>query len=519
MARKRIGLDIGTSSMKAVILEESLRGLQVTQCREMGFRLGPNPLERREAFADAVWRLIPGHELQSAEVTAAIPSHQVSWHSLVLPFGRARQIAKVVKYEIAQHVPYELEDVVSDFFILASERRGEALVRVACVPRERLVMYRTLLEEAGVVHLEITTEALAMYYSYLAQEPAEESVALIDIGASKTTLCLVRDGSFLGASCLYQGGDLVTRRLGEEIGISFEEAEEVKLHPEADHQVVLERAYDDFLSSLGDSVEHTLLAQTSFGEESEGIDKIVLGGGCARMPEVSHYIARRLAVPVGLANPFENLALSFFVPSHVAGPLYHVAAGLALRESYRGNAKVDFQRASSRDQKPRSKLKGKLLPLAVALVALLVLAVGNLSYKLHSKERRYQLLTEQVNALFTSTFPDVPLTASVKNQMMSQVRRVEAELKGLEGLHAPRRMLGLLRELTILVPEEVDLLITGVTLANQSMKVQGDTVSFDAVDTLRAHLAESEHFGDAVINAAKANKRTGRITFTLSASY
>jgi len=308
MARKRIGLDIGTSSLKVVILEESLRGLQVTQCREVGFRLGSNPLERREAFANAVRRLVPEQELQRVEVTAAIPSHQMSWHSLVLPFGRARQIAKVVKYEIAQHVPYELEDVVSDFFIPTSEKRDEALVRVACVPRERLVMYRTLLEEAGAVHLEITTEALAMYYSYLSQEPeaAEESVALIDIGASKTTLCLVRDGSFSGTSCLYRGGDSVTRRLGEEIGISFEEAEEVKLHPDPSHQAVLERAYDDFLGFIGDSVEHSLLAQTISQAESEGIDGIVLGGGSARVPGISDYITSRLGVPVRLANPFEG---------------------------------------------------------------------------------------------------------------------------------------------------------------------------------------------------------------------
>ncbi|NIQ80802.1 MAG: pilus assembly protein PilM, partial [Anaerolineae bacterium] len=310
------------------------------------------------------------------------------------------------------------------------------------------------------------------------------------------------------AASIYQGGDWVTQRLAEEMAVTFEEAEEVKLNPDPAHQPAVDSAYDDFLSSMSDSLERTLLAQSLSQGDSGDISEVVLGGNCARLPRVTEYLANKLGATVRLANPFEHLATAFSVPAHVAGPMYHVAAGLALAASYRGKAKLDFERAVRQRQEPRHEVRGAVTRVFVALLVLLALALGNLYYKLHTKETQYQTLTERVNALYAATFPDVPLVVDAKRQMTAQVQRIEDELKKLDGLNShPRRMLRLLHELSMLTPEELGISISDLNLANQRMRVVGEASSFDAVDTLRAKLAESEQFDDPVIDSAKANKR------------
>ena len=162
--------------------------------------------------------------------------------------------------------------------------------------------------------------------------PRDGLMALVDVGATMTTLNILRNGRSLYSREQVFGGKQLTDEVMRRYGLSYEEAGLAKRQgglPESYEIEVLE----PFKEALVQQISR-LLQFFYAGSEFNRVDQIVLAGGCASIPGIADMVEEQLGVPTVVANPLAQMTLGPRVQAHALAqdaPALMIAAGLALR--------------------------------------------------------------------------------------------------------------------------------------------------------------------------------------------
>jgi len=205
--------------------------------------------------------------------------------------------------------------------------------------RTETVDMRTAAVESGgldtkVVDVEAyaTENAFQLLLDQVPDQGMEKTVAMIDIGATMTTLNVLHDTSLIYTRDQVFGGKQLTEEIMRRYGLSYEEAGMAKRQgglPENYEPEVLE----PFKEAMCQQVSRTL--QFFFGSSQyNSVDQVILAGGSASVPGVAELIQERLGIETIIANPFASMSLSSRVkPQSLSNdaPALLIACGLAMR--------------------------------------------------------------------------------------------------------------------------------------------------------------------------------------------
>ena len=210
--------------------------------------------------------------------------------------------------------------------LLAASRSDNVDVRVAAC------------ELAGLVPKVVDVEAFALEnaYSLLAQDlpggGVGQTIALVDIGATMTTLSVLHDGAIIYTREQAFGGKQLTEEVQRRYGLTYEEAGLAKRQgglPDNYGPEVLE----PFKESMGQQVNRSLqffYASSQYGQ----VERIILAGGCAAIEGADQVIAQKTGCDVSIADPFANMSISSKLRAEVVksdAPSLLIACGLAMR--------------------------------------------------------------------------------------------------------------------------------------------------------------------------------------------
>ena len=172
----------------------------------------------------------------------------------------------------------------------------------------------------------------AFAVAILLVELSDGVVALVDIGATMTTLNVLRGGRSLYSREQVFGGKQLTDEVMRRYGLSYEEAGLAKRQgglPESYEVEVLEPFKEATVQQIS-----RLLQFFYAGSEFNRVDQIVLAGGCAALPGLPEMVEEQLGVPTVVANPLAQMTLGPRVQAHALAqdaPALMIATGLALR--------------------------------------------------------------------------------------------------------------------------------------------------------------------------------------------
>ncbi|TKB82255.1 MAG: hypothetical protein E8D45_00700 [Nitrospira sp.] len=237
-----VGLDIGRTAIKAVRYRRSLWGREELThfSLELPIEVRAGYMEagaRRDAILTALRTLVADHRLQGASMTTALPCHELFVRSVSLPFRDAKKQAQVVPFEIENLIPLGLEDVAVDSIVLPPPpSEGTAIsptntsdLLVAAVPRQVLADHLQLCADTGIKTPTVTVDALALFSALQFLDRAGHSVpgecVVIDLGASKTTLCLTYQGRPWVLRTILWGMDQLIQAVGARQVCSPQDAE------------------------------------------------------------------------------------------------------------------------------------------------------------------------------------------------------------------------------------------------------------------------------------------------------
>lgn len=344
-ARQLAGLDISSSSVKLVELSGS---------EKEGFRVERYAIEllprdavvdgniaNLEAVGESIRRAVRRMGAGLKNVAVALPASAVITKKIILPAGLREQEMEVqVESEANQYIPFALDEVNLDFQVIGplGDSADEVEVMIAASRKEKVEDRVAAAELAGLKAVVMDVDSFAAQAAFelirrrLPGQGRDQIIALISIGASVTTVTVLRNGQQVYSREQSFGGNQLTQDIARQYGMSLEEAEAAKRSASLpkDYETDLLRP---FLDSLALEVSRALqffFTSTQYNQ----VDHIVLAGGCAVLPGLAELVGGRTQIPTSVANPFEGMSLSSQVRSKALqadAPGMLVACGLAMR--------------------------------------------------------------------------------------------------------------------------------------------------------------------------------------------
>ena len=340
-----IGMDISTSAVKMVELSDSGKKMY----RIERYAIEPLPkdsvvegnINNLDAVGEAIKRCHNRLGSSVKNVAIALPNAAVITKKILVPAGLTEEEIEVqVETEANQYIPFSLDEVNLDFQVIGPAPGSEEDVEVliAASRKEKVEDRVAAAEVAGLKAIMVDVDLLAAQAAYeliesqFPDKGLDQNVAIFDVGATFTTVNVLRNGQSIYLREQPFGGDQLTQEIQDKLGLSREEAEVAKRSgglPDNYETDVL----NPFLETFGLEVARALqffFTSTQYNQ----VNHIVLSGGCAALPGVDAVVAQRTQVNTLIANPFANMALSSKVrPKNLQqdAPSMMVACGLAMR--------------------------------------------------------------------------------------------------------------------------------------------------------------------------------------------
>jgi len=343
-ANTLLGIDISSTSVK--LLELSRSG---SRYRVEAYAVEPLPanavveknIAELEGVGQALQRVVAKAKTGCKSAVVAVSGSAVITKIIEMDAGLSdEELENQLKIEADQYIPYPLEEVAIDFEVQGPAPRspGRAEVLLAACRKENVEIREAALALAGLTAKVVDVEAYALERSYgllapqLGAAHGELTVAVVDIGATMTTLSVLHNGRTIYTREQLFGGRQLTEEIQRRYGLSQEEAGLAKkqggLPDDYDSEVLL-----PFKEAVVQQVSRSLQFFFAAGQFHD-VDCILLAGGTASIPGLDHMIQQRIGTQTLVANPFADMALSSKVNAGALAsdaPALMIACGLALR--------------------------------------------------------------------------------------------------------------------------------------------------------------------------------------------
>jgi type IV pilus assembly protein PilM len=339
-SRTIVGLDIGSSSIKAVELKKTRAGIELSH-------VGVEPLGNdvvvdsmimdSPAVASAITKLFADSGIKSKSVATSVSGHSVIVKRIPVSTMSDEQLSESIATDAAQHIPFDISDVNIDYQILSDDFSGPQMdVLLVAVKKDKILNYTNVLSMAGKSPniVDIDVFALQNCYEYNYEYSPNSTVALLNLGASVMNINILKGSTPLFTRDVSVGGHQYTDALQKELDLSFDDAESLKLGERVG--TVSEDAKLPILQQVTEIIVLEIQKTFDFFRATaagEHIERVYLAGGSAKVPGLMEALRQEFSLPVEILNPFARIdyvAGASELIERNAGQLA-VAVGLALR--------------------------------------------------------------------------------------------------------------------------------------------------------------------------------------------
>lgn len=207
-----LGLDIGRSALRAVLVRTSMRHVEMDRFIEVPLAPATDPQGRAEALAAGLAELVAIVARPADEVIVALDGREGSLRVVELPAGAAKRIGEVLPFELNDVLPFEITDAVVDHQPID---KTDTLMRVlaAAAPRARVETLLAELKASAIDPKEVAVGAAALDgLRHLVPElNAPGPLMVVCIGVDRTDVCVLEKGACTFARTTDGGVELLSR--------------------------------------------------------------------------------------------------------------------------------------------------------------------------------------------------------------------------------------------------------------------------------------------------------------------
>ena len=342
-----VGLDIGSSAVKAVELKAVGKGFKVVA---FGIEAVPpdsivdGAIIDGAAVADAIRRVFENKAFKTKEVAASLSGNAVIVKKINLPIMTEAELSESIYWEAEQYIPFDIQDVNLDYQILNAGTREESAgtmdVLLVAAKKEKIADYTGVISQAGRLPVIVDVDAFALQNAYEVNYGLEPDavVVLLNAGASAININIITGDQSVFTRDISMGGNSYTEAVQKELNLPFESAEAIKRGQPVDGVT-----FEEVQPVLHAMTENVLLEiQKTFDffkatASSDRIDRIVVSGGASRVDGFIASLQERFNTAVEVFDPFKTISfdpakLGISDPDGLSATAA-VAVGLALRRT------------------------------------------------------------------------------------------------------------------------------------------------------------------------------------------
>lgn len=477
MSANIFGIDFTSGGLKVAVIEKQFRSHKVS-------KLVHRPLESdgSEEAARAIKEALAnlGYDGETDRVIAVFPSSRLTSRVITIPLTKRKMISETLPFELETLVPFDAEDIVSDFLRIGATDDGSRILAVVA-KKEDIEAFLNVYATAGLDPDMVIPEPICAgreaKYRPAAEGGADIYLNLKDNSVSITVVKGQTPVSFHTAST------------GMENGVE-------PLVSEIRRQM------------LGNDGEFTPL------------NSIVLSGGPDGLGEIAEKLESALKTPVRISDmPGAGAAVDSqrFVRRSEANAMFALALGAALMVAEGDwDSMVDL-RAGEFKRKPRmAGYRTQFFTAAgLFITGLLVWTISYFSQSV-GLNNEYMALKAQIRSEFKQALPNVKNIVSEEQQLKNALTKLEAKAKALGvGMGGLDPFLVFLADITLSVPDDVKLDVEELVYEPDGFIIAGHTGSFEKVDKLKKNIENLPWTGKVNVERAKADVSGSGVRFRL----
>ena len=342
MKNTPFGLDIGTSSMKAVWLSEEKDGFLLnavaTAPTPLKGMLSESPLDQHD-MASAIQRLVQEAKITTKLVNVAVSENQVYTRVLEMPVLSDKELSSAIYWEAEQHIPLPLPSITLDWSVLGRPKEGESgkmQVLLVGAPTVIVAKYQRLIEMAGLTISSMETEILSVIRATVLGENFPNCL-IIHIGAVGTILAIVKSGIVIFTYFIPIGGIAITRAIASDFAFSASQAEEYKRtygYSSKTLEGKIGKATEPILMSILTEVKKAISFYNEKYLNEAPITQVILSGGSAKLPGIDLFFVKNCGIETVMSIPWKILK-NQTIPKEILdnAPEYTVSVGLAMKKT------------------------------------------------------------------------------------------------------------------------------------------------------------------------------------------
>lgn len=336
-----VGFDLSDRSIKYVEIRTTSKGLRLGKYGKENIPQGilqSGKIIDTEGLKKIIKSL--RSKTTTQYVRMALPEEQVYLFSLRIPKVSAKQAETTIQFSLEEHIPIPATEAVFDYECIKDGETNMDFIVVAC-SAQTIDSYLSVFEGTGFVPLSFELEAQALARALVKKDEKKVSM-IVDIGETRTGICVVENENVVLASTVEIGGANLTDLIQKKLGVARDMAEKWKREFGLESHVEAPELPETIMGSIGtlrDEINKLYVYWNTHKDENEEkrdvINEIYLCGGESALPGLAEYLTSTLGVIVNLGNPWINVTdINDYIPeiNQKDSLAYATAIGLALGE-------------------------------------------------------------------------------------------------------------------------------------------------------------------------------------------
>lgn len=510
MLKRILGLDLGSYAIKAAEFQQTWNGLTLTRLCEASRR-------EDESLATTLRTLLDTHQITPDAVLCAIPATQTTSRHLSFPFRDRKKLTQAVPFELAEHVPFDLDDFVIDWELVRSHAT-ESQVVATLTRRSGVATLLAELREVGIDPNVVEAEGLVL--GNLANFFAlADTRLLVDLGHTKTILCLLIDGQPVATRTIPVAGLAITQEIAREGKLDLASAARLK-HAGIFHDGFRSTSPGalQILDRIVREIARTLEASEKLlgGSASERVAGISIFGGSAQLLRLDEYLSERTGLPtqrLQFPDPTQKEDTSLATlgdPTPFGGAL-----ALGLRGTAKPRTKTNFRQGEFEHRFDFSNFSRNFASTALLAGIAVFLSIAFVVTTLALRNSRAQSLEAMLQTRYQEIFPNTPAPSDPLRALRSELDRAHEEADFLGLYRGDRSALDLLTEVATRMPPDHTILLREVRINRNLINIRGQAMSFEAVDQFKARLRECEAFTQVEVNEVNSDAEGKAFSMTI----
>lgn len=326
------GLDIGTSSVKAAQIKR--KGLK--KGAQISFAVAEIAEEGgKEVVVSAIKQCIQSAEINSAAVNLSFSGGNIITRYMLMPKMTPKDLVGSLEFELAKHIPTNLEDMVIDYQIIDNKSLDNQMLILVVVAERKIITERVdLVKQAGLTPHSLNVDCFAVLDAFqhfnLSNPEISSTYALLDLGHKTSKLVVLDRKNLRFSRDIPLGGFELTKAISERMNVDLAAAKKLK-HNAKEKNEEQDLIINSNLSSISDEVHLSFDYCERLTQKK--ISELYLSGGGAQLKGINEFFSNNLEISVKTWNPLSGFILpAAFSKEEIelSCPIFATAVGLAL---------------------------------------------------------------------------------------------------------------------------------------------------------------------------------------------